>query len=351
MKEGTLSGKRIPFDLNGQTGSSIAENLQTREHQGQKMQINKYIYSFRYDNTESELCKLESKYIFNKEDENKLLFSDIKAEPSSSAFIKSRLDIISFSKDYSWLINEIKAASICIEGFKVEYLVFDGDTTEYAERLEKLKDIGYSIEGNPDYYSPKITYALCCFEDVWCFGILIKNKFDWHKHKQKPFSYSNSISINIAKALVNIASNANKEKKLLDACCGVGTIMLEACFAGNNIEGCDINWKVCRSARENLSHFNYTATVYRSDIKDIIKRYDAAIIDLPYNLLSCATDQDILHIIESTAEITDRLVIVSTSDITGLISKAGFNIADYCSVSKRGKTSFKRKIWVCEMKE
>ena len=311
------------------------------------MQINKYLYSFSYDNTERELCKLESRHIFNKEDKNKLLFSNIKVEPSSSAFIKNRLDIISSSKDYSTLINEIKKERIRIEGFKVEYLVFDGDTTKYAERLEKLKDIGYSIEGIPDYYSPTITYALCYYDGIWCFGVLIKNNFAWHKHKQKPCSYSNSISIHIAKALVNIAAKANKEKKLLDACCGVGTIMLEACFAGNNIEGCDINWKICKDARENLTHFNYSAKIYRSDIKDMSKRYDAAIIDLPYNLLSIATDHDILHIIESTAEITDRLVIVSTSDITNLINHTGFRISDYCSVSKRGKRNFTRKIWVC----
>ena len=312
------------------------------------MQINKYIYSFSYENTESELCKLESRYIFNKEEKNRLLFSDVIVEPSDSAFIKSRLDIISFSKDYARLINKIKKENICIEGFKVEYLVFDGDITEYRERLKKLKDIGWSIEGIPDYYNPIKTYALCYYEGVWCFGVLIKDNFTWHLHKQKPCSYSNSISISIAKAIVNIAAEANKEKKLLDACCGVGTIMLEACFSGNNIEGCDINEKIAKNARENLSHFNYTANVYHCDIKDISKKYDAAIIDLPYNLFSNATDTDIMHIIDATAEITDRLVIVSTSDITNLIFNSGLRISDYCTVSKSGKRNFTRKIWVCE---
>jgi len=312
------------------------------------MPINKYIYSFSYENTESELCKLESRYIFNKEEKNRLLFSDVIVEPSDSAFIKSRLDIISFSKDYARLINKIKKENICIEGFKVEYLVFDGDITEYRERLKKLKDIGWSIEGIPDYYNPIKTYALCYYEGVWCFGVLIKDNFTWHLHKQKPCSYSNSISISIAKAIVNIAAEANKEKKLLDACCGVGTIMLEACFSGNNIEGCDINEKIAKNARENLSHFNYTANVYHCDIKDISKKYDAAIIDLPYNLFSNATDTDIMHIIDATAEITDRLVIVSTSDITNLIFNSGLRISDYCTVSKSGKRNFTRKIWVCE---
>lgn len=307
-----------------------------------------YIYSFNYNHNERDLCKLESRHIFNEEENNKMLFSDIKINPSSSAFIKKRFDIILFSKDYSTLINEIKKENIHIEGFKVEYLVLDGDKTNYAERLKKLRDIGYSIEGAPDYYNPTITYGLCYYNDIWYFGILIKNNLEWHKHNKKPYSYSNSIGVNTAKALVNIAAKANKEKTLLDACCGVGTIMLEACFAGYNIEGCDINYKVYKQVRENISHFNYTANIYCSDIKEISKNYEAAIIDLPYNLYSCATDSQVLHIIESTVEITNRLVIVSTADITNLLNKAGLKILDYCNVSKIGKANFTRKIWVCE---
>jgi len=313
-----------------------------------KHQINKYLYRFIYDPTERELCKLESKSIFGKEEKDKLLSSDIKIEPSSSAFIKNRMEIILFSEDFASLIISIKKKNISIEGFKVEYLVFEGDKTQYPKRLEKLKDVGYSIEGNPDYYHPKKTYAIGFWDGKWTFGILTKNKYDWHKHKQKPRSYSNSININLAKALVNIAGKANQELSLLDACCGAGTIMLEACFAGYKMEGCDINWKLCRAARENLAYFNYQAKVFRSDIKDMVNRYDAAIIDLPYNLLSSATEKDIFHIIESSAAIADRLVIVSTSDIANLIGKTGYKILDHCTVNKKGKTSFSRKIWLCE---
>ena len=152
----------------------------------------------------------------------------------------------------------------------------------------------------------------------------------------------------IAKALINLATKGNKETTLLDACCGVGTIMLEACLSGNNIEGCDINEKVCNHARENLAHFNYTASVHHSDINDIGKKYNAAIIDLPYNIFSSTDDTKLLHIIASTASIANRIVIISTSDITGLISQAGLEISEYCSVNKRGKAKFNRKIWVCE---
>ncbi|MCL3781844.1 SAM-dependent methyltransferase [Prolixibacteraceae bacterium JC049] len=312
------------------------------------MYKNSYLYSYNYDTNESELCKLEAKYLFQKEEQDKLLFSEIEVEPSSSAFIKKRLHITLCSEDYSTLIQEIKAAEIKVEGFKVEYLVLDGDKTEYKERLKKLKDIGYSIEGIPDYYNPTITYALTNYNGTWLFGVLVKNSFDWHKHKQKPFSYSNSIGVHIAKSLLNIATKGNKATTLIDACCGVGTIMLEACFAGYNIEGCDINWKVCRQSRANLAHFNYTANVYRSDINDITTNYDAAIIDLPYNLFSCADEDTLTHIIESTTEITDKLVIVSTIDISEIINKAGLKIVDHCTIQKRRMANFARQVWVCQ---
>ncbi|MFA6617584.1 MAG: methyltransferase domain-containing protein [Candidatus Neomarinimicrobiota bacterium] len=309
---------------------------------------NKYIYFFNYDDHERDFFEMEARNIFSQEVEHKLLFSNINIDPSCSAFIRKRLDIIVAAEEHSCLINKIKNKKIYIEGFKVEYLVLDGDTTEYKQRLEKLKDIGYSIEGIPNYYTPTRTYALCYFKGIWYFGTLIKNNIDWHKHKHKPCSYSNSLDMNIAKTLVNIAAQGNKENRLIDVCCGVGTIMLEACFAGYNIEGCDINAKICNDARENLAHFNYDANVICSDIKDISKNYDAAIIDLPYNLFSYASDDDILNIIQSTARITDRLVIVSGSDMSSLISMSGLKIIDHCSLKKRGNTSFTRKIWLCD---
>lgn len=307
-----------------------------------------YIYSFNYDSHHSELCRLESRQIFDEEERHKLLFSNIKVDPSISPFIKTRFEIISSAENYTELLKNVQKENIHIAGFKAEYLVLEGDTTVYPERLEKLRDIGYSIQGKPDYYSPSIIYAICYYKNVWHFGILLKNNPEWLKHKQKPHSFSNSINMKIAKALVSIASKGNISNQLLDVCCGVGTVMLEGCFSGFNIEGCDIKWKVCEQTKENLAHYNYSAIVYCSDIKDLDKKYDAAIIDLPYNLYSYSNDTITTNIIESTAKLTDRIVIVSISDIEPIIKKSGLKVSDFCTVEKRGKSKFTRKVWLCE---
>ena len=312
------------------------------------MQEHKHIYSFNYPANESELCKLEARHIFHAEENNKLLFSDIKIDPSSSAFIKKRFDILLCSNDFDSLIDKIKSKKIQNEGFKIEYLVLDGDKTEYKDRLERIRKIGYSIESAPDYYNPTIMFGLCYYKEIWYFGTLIKNSFEWHKHKQKPFSFSNAINMNIAKTLVNIASQGNKKNTLIDACCGVGTAMLEGCFSGFDIEGCDINWKTYRHTKKNMEHFGYTANVHLSDIKDIHQKYDAAIIDLPYNLYAYSDDEITNNIIGSTAKISNRIVIVSIADIEEIILNSGLKISDFCTIKKMGSQNFTRKIWLCE---
>lgn len=314
------------------------------------MRETQHIYTYRYDDTESDLCKLESKYIFNNGEKNKQLFSNIKIKPSTSAFIKKRIDVITSSKDYPTLLSQIRKENIKTDGFKIEYVVLAGDNTGNAKRLQTTRDIAYCIDTFPDYYNPSISYGVCIDKGVWYFGLLIKNDFSWLKHKHKPHSYSNAINMNIAKALVNIATESNIENTILDGCCGVGTIMLEACYAGFTIDGCDISFKTCNNARENIKHFNYNAEVYCSDIKDIQNRYDAVILDLPYNLYTAVTNNEIFSIIRSSKEIAKRIVIVSGSDITNLLHQAELEILDHCSVSKRGKVNFTREIWVCESK-
>ena len=308
----------------------------------------RYIYSFNYDYHHAELCKLESRHIFNEAVLNKFLFSNIKVDPSISSFIKNRFEISISEDSYSRLLDKLKEENICCQGFKAEYMLLEEDPTEYTERLKKLKDIGILIEGKPDVQNPSIIYSICNSNDIWHFGVLVKRNTDWRKHKNKPYSFSNSLCIHIAKTLVSLASKGNRTTKLLDACCGVGTVMLEACYAGLSIEGCDINLKSIKHTKQNLEHYKYTSRVYCMDVKDLTQKYDAAIIDLPYNLYSYSDDVITSNIIESTVKLSSRIVIVSKSDIEAVIKKSGLKIIDFCTVEKRGRSMFTRSIWVCE---
>lgn len=307
-----------------------------------------HLYIYNYDHNLNDLCKLESKYLFGDLEAHKFLFSNKRITPSCSAFIKKRLDILTSSEDYDTLLANITAQQIHIEGFKIEYLVLHNDSTGYEERLQKIRDIGHCITGEAQYKNPSITYGLCLVDEKWYFGSIEKNSFDWHKHKQKPLSFSNSLDMSIAKSLLNIASKGYLDSKLLDICCGVGTVLLEGAFAGYNVIGCDINPKIVGYANKNLAHFKYTVPILNMDIKNVDTTFDAAMIDLPYNLFTKVSDDTHAHIINGAAQITNQLVIVSTTDISKIIKATGFTILDHCTVAKKGKKNFARIVWVCE---
>lgn len=307
-----------------------------------------HLYIYNYDHNLNDLCKLESKYLFGETEKNKFLFSNGRINPSRSAFIKKRLDILTSSEVYETLLANITAKHIHIEGFKIEYLVLHNDSTGYEERLQKIRDIGHCITGEAQYKNPTITYGLCYVDDSWYFGTIKKNSFNWHKHKQKPLAFSNSLDMSIAKSLLNIANRGDLNLSLLDICCGVGTVLLEGAFAGYNITGCDINEKIVGYAHKNLAHFKYDVPILNMDIKQVTNHYDAGIIDLPYNLFTKVSDDTNAHIINAAAQTTNQLVIVSTTDISEIIEGAGFTILDHCSVTKKGKKNFARIVWVCE---
>lgn len=311
-------------------------------------EIHKYLYSFKYDYHHRGLSQLESRQLFGVEQEDRVLFSDIEVHPSFSPFIKNRLQIVCFEEDYPKLLDSIRQEKLKTEGFKVEYVVLDNDFTTKPERNAKMKDVGYCIEAAPNFQMPAVVYGICQYQNRWYFGVLTKYNIDWQKHKSKPFSFSNSIGNKTAKSLIGIATKGNESVQLLDACCGVGTILLEACYSKISIEGCDQSPKRCNQTRENLRHFQYEAIVHCTDIQNLTGVYGSVIVDLPYNLYSYSNEDNTLKIIKSATRLSSKVVIVSISDISSDIEKCGLEISDYCSVEKRGKSGFARHIWVCE---
>ena len=307
-----------------------------------------YLYTFKYDYHHEGLCRLESRQLFNQEEKDNFIFSTTKVDPSISPFIKHRLEIVLTSNSYTELISTIQNLNIKTEDFTVEYLILNDDLTERGDRQKIQTDIGMSITGEPDFKHPKVIYSVGRHQGNWYFGTLAKHSTGWRNHINKPRSYSNSIDMTTAKSLVTIASKGNKNKQLLDACCGVGTILLEACCSGFEMEGNDIKISHCDYTQQNLNHFGYSAKVHHSDIKDLQKSYDAVIIDLPYNLYSFSTDAITQEIINAGAKLAARVVIVSIDDISEMILNSGLKIIDLGKVEKPGKTNFSRSIWVCE---
>lgn len=306
----------------------------------------KYFYFINCSEMEKELCEMEMKSIFNKVTKQKYLFSHKNFNPSRSPFIKLKINIIYIKDNLNDIIDNIKEDKLCYDDFKVNYIKSEDGDISYKERLNAVKEIGFVITGFPDIHNPKVELAIIKVNEKWIFGELIKNDFKWQSHNDKPHSYSNAIPVRMARALVNIAIGDNKNLKLVDPCCGVGTVVIEALDLGVNVKGYEINTPIACNARNNIEFLGYNRDIITSgDMHNINEVFDVAIVDIPYGLYSPITLKEQINIINTARRITRKLVIITFEDMDNLIISAGFKILDKCYMPKG---SMKREITICE---
>ncbi|MGL6186637.1 MAG: TRM11 family SAM-dependent methyltransferase [Clostridium chrysemydis] len=302
------------------------------------------LYILNYPENEEELCALECRVLFNKESKGKYLFSNYNFDASNSPFIKSALRIKIYKNSLEEVIEEIKEKNISYENFKVIYLRLEDCDISYKERLESVYKVGMAVNGIANIKNPSITLGLVKVQNYWLFGEFDKNNCLWHIHDKKPKSYSNSLSFRVAKSLINIGIGRDRNLKVIDPCCGVGTVILEGLFMGIDIEGVEIKPQIASDCKRNLEFFNYKDVITKGNIKDIEKVYDVSIIDIPYGVFTPTTKEEQELIINSARKISKKLILISFENMDEMLYKAGFKVVDSASFSKG---NFIRYISVC----
>ncbi|MGL5123126.1 MAG: TRM11 family SAM-dependent methyltransferase [Fusobacteriaceae bacterium] len=298
------------------------------------MKILKYMYIVNYPTFEKDLCLLEMREIFGNTPQDKVLFSEIKFNPSNSPFIKNRIDIIFEKNTIEEIVEELNNNNIVFNNFKLEYMRLNSENIPYEERLDLIKKISMNIVGTFNLKNPKFNFGITKISNKWIFGINNKNDYKWHTHDNKPCSYSNSLSVKVAKAIVNIASGGCAKIKIIDPCCGVGTTLIEGLDAKYQIEGYEINKKIATNANINLMFYGFEPIVKNKDMHNIKNKYDTSIIDIPYGIFSHTSTKEQQDIIDTARRISDKMVLISFENIDLMIEKSGFEIIDRCTVTK-----------------
>lgn len=308
-----------------------------------------HIYTFAYTEDEKALCQLEMRSFFGKDTEAKMLQSPARVNPSRSPFIKERIEVLFQSVDLEEMLRQMEHVKMGTETFKVIFVKIndlpEAEKVEFQEKRNIERQLGQIIEGEADVHHPDKTFGLVAFEGQWYFGHYRQSEAVWFRHQKKPRAYSTALSTRVARAVANIAVPELDGKRVIDPCCGIGTVLVEGLSMGMNIVGRDINPLVVDGSRENIAHFGLTGTVELGPIEDIVGDYDVAIIDMPYNLYTSATPEDQTSILAHAGNITEKLVVVTLDSVDHMVEQAGFRITDRCIAKKAG---FEREILVCE---
>lgn len=319
----------------------MADNVQFLEE-------GRYLYSVASHEDESDLFRMEMRALFADEPAEDCVITGKNIAPSRSPFIRGKLEVLLVA-DRPADIAEQVADVVRLEGmtFKISYVCGDRD---YDGQRALEKEIGWRVRGKADMRNPERRFGIAFARGRYWFGRYEQSEPVWLRHNDKPQPYSTALGTRVARAVANIAMpDIRPGMRAIDPCCGIGTVLIEAMSMGIDIVGYDLNPLALRGARLNLAHFGMPDVVRRADMTTLEPGaegpYDAAILDLPYNLCSVLPDEERLAMLRSAHRLARRVVIVTTEAIDDAIAAADLRIADRCVVRK-GK--FARHIFVCE---
>ncbi|GGH13436.1 methyltransferase [Paenibacillus segetis] len=270
----------------------------------------------------------------------------VKIDPSRSPFISMRLDVLLSGDSLDEIRLAVKSLDLGEATFKVLYIKH-GDKISYEEQRNVERLVGMNITGKADMRSPDVTYGILSSGGRWIFGQCHAAEAVWLRHKDKPQNYSTGLSTPVARALANIAVPQPRGIKAIDPCCGMGNVLIEALSMGIDMVGMDINPLAIKGARMNLRHFGYNdATLVRiGDMNEVEQSYDAAILDMPYNLCSVLSVAERIQMLSSLRRFSARSVIVSSELLDRDIQQVGLCVIDQCTITKG---TFIRNVWLCQ---
>lgn len=302
--------------------------------------MEKYLYIFNYPEYEKELCYLEFKYLFNEEMKAKHFLTSINITPSTSVYIKGRINIYQ-------QINDLNELNLTVDDFKVQYIKNEMTHLDYKESLEASKIVASKINGKANLKNPKIIIGFTKYNNQWLIGVYEKNDGSWQKHQDKPYNYSYSLSVRNARTLVNIASNNRSDIKIVDPCCGIGTVVLEGIALNKNIKGYEINRYVAYQARLNLKHYGYLEDyIEKRDMHTLCEQYDVSILDIPYGVYIDVSKESQIELLKSVKKISSKLILVIDKDISLLLENLGYHIIDQAKITKQ---KFVRYVFVVDL--
>lgn len=286
--------------------------------------------------------------LFGVESQFNIIKSSTKIDPSRSPFIKERIEVMYEGDGLPNILEQVEQIQLGDSTFKVIFVKINdlekSKKIEYEDRRVIERDIGWRIEGEADVHNPDQLFGIVPLGGRWYFGKYQKSEAVWLHHLKKPREYSTALSTRVARSVSNIAVPNPDGVQAIDPCCGIGTVLVEALSMGINIVGRDINPLVTSGSRENIAHFGLEGDVMTGPISDVLKSYDVAIIDMPYNLYTHATPEDQLSILKHARRFAKKVVVITIESIDDMIEKAGFEILDR-GVARKGL--FTRQIIVC----
>ncbi len=270
---------------------------------------------------------------YRTEGTERIAWARVGVDVARAAYVGECCRVLAPGADLKGMLVAARKLSLHMERFRVRVRKAPGVEAPDSQEIERL--VANAIIGHPDLTRPAIEIVVHAEPGRWLLGELISRaRRGWGGHEQRPHQYSSALPPRIARALVNLV--AAPGESLIDPCCGVGTVLVEAADMGVHAIGCDLNPRVVEQAAGNLCHHRLRADLICADGRDLHGRFDGAVLDLPYGQ-SSRRDEDVCRgLVARAVEMARLVAVVTVGDMSEALTAMGAQLLGIAELPKGG---------------
>lgn len=238
-----------------------------------------YFYLLTGPDQQLQLAAAELTVLAGCQAQGRVACGPVGVDISRAAYTRLCAKQVAAAPNLDELITKLSYLHPQYDDFRIE--VYRPAPKVAASPSKIVKVLADCIWGHPNLDNPRTNLVVVLTPGCWRFGpIISRSDQGWRRQSQRPHDYSHALPAQMARALVNLV--ATPGDRLLDPCCGVGTVVAEALAMGVRAVGAEINNKLAGLAAENLRALNLPANIVIGDARTIGGRFDAAVVDFPY---------------------------------------------------------------------
>ena len=291
-----------------------------------------HLYLAARSESEGSLIEAESAAIVGAvPDERGIILTEKEADVSRAAYIKTCMRVIANASDLPELYEQLEETNISSEEFRVSVVKLPRRLPLDSQQVKH--QVGARIGGYPNLSSPRTTFLVVATQkEIWLGQVLSESDASWNEHSQKAHPLSMALPTRLARAMVNLV--AAPGDRIIDPCCGSGTILIEAASIGLKALGYDVNPKLVTASIENLKHFGLNCPVLIADARNVAGNFDAVVTDLPYGR-NCPSDEQLCRdILDNLRNLAPKAAIVTGEDMSELLLQMGYDVKQVIMVPK-----------------
>ncbi len=252
-----------------------------------------------------------------RDDLPRLVRARIGVDVGRSSYVAECLRVLAEEPTLEELLTSAGKLSLKRERFRIKLRESGEVKSPLSQEIERA--FADTIVGSPDLSNPATLLVVIAQPDRWLLAEQVSSTArGWRGHEQRPFQYSSALPPRIARAMVNLV--AAPGDRIIDPCCGVGTVLVEASSMGIEPYGWEINPKLAEHATANLCHHQQGAWIVVGDGRNARGRWGGAVLDLPYGQQCERVDSVCAGLVKRATEVADLIAVVSLQDLGELLA-------------------------------